>query len=550
MARQPVRYRIKGTNTYIDPNRVRVRSGNFDASSRGRTMLKWSPSSDGATSALIGGLTTMRNRARDLARNNPWCVSALDSLVANVTDPAIMPISQAKDDAFKDAVRLLWADWGKVADAQGVLSWDLLVGLAYRSMVESGEVFLRMRDRFPEDGLPVPLQIQIIESDHCPIHHTVTPANPNHKVVAGIEFDPLGRRVAYWMYPEHPGESVQQTGINLSPVRVPAEEIIHLYDPTRPGQIRGLPKMTSVIKRLYDLNEYEDAELTKKKISSLFVGSIQSPAPDSDLLDEEEGLDEQENVNWARLEPGTIVSMEPGEQLSFNDPPAADSSYEPHVKMQLRSIAIAYGVTYEQMTGDLTGVNFSSIRAGLNEFQRRARRSQRLLMHQLCHRVWNRWMDAAVLSGAISAPSYATNRADYARVEWRGPGWKYVNPQQEIAAIREEIAAGLTSRQDVAAEQGRDIVEIDRKIAEDKARAEALGLSFEAKGAAPQLPAPAQVVTPPEPDEDDVEDVPAVDGVRSLMSLSHAMRKAEEFTQIENQKVSDRINQILGDGDE
>lgn len=521
----------------------------YQAAGRGRAFYKWFASGSGANSALLGGLSIMRARSRDLARNNPWCVSALDSLVANITDPGIMPISRAADKKFRRDARRLWTDWGVYADAAGVLSWDLLVGLAARSLFESGEVFVRMRPRRPSDGLPVPMQVQIIEADHCPIEHTVDADNGN-KIIAGIEFDKLGKRVAYWMYPEHPGESAQNQQFSGAALkRIPADEIIHLYEPTRPGQIRGTPRLTAVIKRLYDLHEYEDAELKKKKIASMFVGSIESPAVDEDLLDEEEGLDDQQNVNWANIEPGTILTLEPGEELKFSNPPAADASYEPHIKMQLRAVASAIGITYEQLTGDLTGVNFSSIRAGLNEFQRRARRLQRLIAHQLCQRVWDVWLETAVLSGALSAPGFASARSEWARVEWRAPGWRYVNPQQEVAAIKEEIKGGLNSRVAVLAEQGKDVVEIDEQNFEDKERADELGLKYDTDGVeapaaaggmgAPQLDGEDEA---PEPDPDDEKPT------RGRMN-DYIRRKLDRVTQQQEAELDATLEEILGGGD-
>lgn len=522
----------------------------YDGASRGRLFYKWFADSYGPNTALTGGGKTLRNRSRDMARNDPWVASALDSLVANITTPAFRPISRAEDKTFRKEVTWLWDDWNHQADASGVLSFDLMVGLALRAMMEAGECFIRIRPRRAEDGLVVPLQLQLIEADHVPYEQTVTPANKNHKVIAGIEFDALGRRVAYWMYPEHPGESADYSREqNLTPVRVPADEVIHLFDPTRPGQIRGVPRLAPVLTRLKHLADYEAAELLKKKISSLFVGAITSPAPDSNLLDEEDGLDEQENVSWAKLEPGTVLSLEPGEDMKFSDPPQSDGTYEPHIKMQLRASASAIGITYEQMTGDLTGVNFSSIRAGLNEFQRRARRIQAIIVHQLCRRVREVWLDQAVLSGAIAAPDYANKRRQYQWVEWRAPGWKYVNPQQEIAAVKEEIKGGMKSRQQAAAEQGQDISEIDEQIAEDKSRAAGLGLKFDTDPDGTNNDTSSATVNETKqigPDDEQPANTPVQDDERAVLTLAGAMVKAGRAMRDEEIRTERELSEIIG----
>ena len=104
---------------------------------------------------------------------------------------------------------------------------------------------------------------------------------PNgNRVKAGIEFDGIGRRIAYHVYREHPGESAL-FGTAGETVCVPADQVLHLYRPLRPGQIRGVPWLAPVLLKLHELDQYDDAELVRRKTAALFAGFITRPGDDA-----------------------------------------------------------------------------------------------------------------------------------------------------------------------------------------------------------------------------------------------------------------------------
>lgn len=60
---------------------------------------------------------------------------------------------------------------------------------------ESGECFVRIRPRRISDGLSVPLQLQLIESEQLPLSKNEVARNGN-EIRSGIEFNRIGQRVA------------------------------------------------------------------------------------------------------------------------------------------------------------------------------------------------------------------------------------------------------------------------------------------------------------------------------------------------------------------
>ena len=455
-----------------------------EAAGRGRRSLAWMPGNPGAVAAMLATHTDLRIKSRDLVRRNAWAQAALDAFVANAVGTGIKPQSLSDDEGFKADVQALWRDWTEEADAAGLTDFYGLQALACRSMLEGGECLIRLRPRRVEDGLAVPLQLQLLESEHLPIHlNTDLPSG--NAVRSGIEFDALGRRVAYHLYRWHPedGRLAPMSGQGgMETVRVDAREVIHLYRVLRPGQIRGEPWLSRALVKLNELDQYDDAELVRKKTAAMFAGFVTRANPEDNLMGE--GASDADGIALAGLEPGTLQILEPGEDIKFSDPADVGGSYSEFLRTQFRAVAAAIGITYEQLTGALTGVNYSSIRAGMLEFRRRCEMVQHgVLVHQLCRPVWAAWMKQAVLAGALNAPGFArggpARRRQYLAVKWIPQGWQWVDPEKEFKAMLLAIRAGLMSRSEAISANGYDAEDVDREIAADNQRADDLGLIFD-----------------------------------------------------------------------
>ena len=123
--------------------------------------------------------------------------------------------------------------------------------------------------------------------------------------------------------------------------------------------------------------------------------------------------------------------------------------------------------------------NYSNSRLALLEFRRRIEAYQHaVIVWQLCRQVWARWMDTAVLAGALDLPDYDQRRREYLACGWLPPKWDWVDPLKDARAEIEQIDAGLKSRTQALAERGYDAEQVDAEIAADKAREQSLGLRF------------------------------------------------------------------------
>jgi lambda family phage portal protein len=451
-----------------------------EVAGQGRRALAWSPGNPGAMSALLLTGDALRTRSRDLVRRDVWANAALEAWVTNAVGTGIKPQSLIADTAQREAIQALWLDWTDEADAAGLTDLYGLQALSCRALLEGGECLVRLRPRRREDGLSVPLQLQVLESEHLPI--TLNRELPNgRRIRAGIEFDRLGRRVAYHLYASHP----QEIGLapmsghgGLDTIAVPASEVLHVFRPLRPGQIRGEPWLARALVKLHELDQYDDAELVRKKTAAMFAGFITRAGPEDPLPGDTPA--DTSGAALLGLEPGTLQMLEAGEDVRFSQPADVGASYDAFLRAQFRAVAASVGITYEQLTGDLSGVNYSSIRAGLLEFRRRCEMLQHtVLVFQWCRPVWHAFLDAAVLSGALTLPDYTRHHRAYRACKWVPQGWSWVDPEKEFNALILAIRAGLLSRSEAIAGFGYDAETIDREIAADAARADALNLVFD-----------------------------------------------------------------------
>lgn len=410
----------------------------YEGAKTGRRTSGWSTGGTSANAEIAPALTLLRNRSRDLVRNNPYAAKAINSLVSNAIGTGITP------SLANNAAQKLWKQWVTECDADGQLDFYGLQMLIARTVRESGECLVRFRYRKESDGLSVPLQLQVLEPDYLDnLKYEVLP-NGGY-IQHGIEFDAIGRRAAYWLYKTHPGELSPMMNVAVS-YRVPAEDVLHIYEKTRPGQTRGVPVLAPSMLKMRDLDDYEEAELVRKGIEACFAAFVTSDADSMTL-----GASSTESGSQRRLEnlsAGMIEYLKPGEAVNFGAPSAANG-YNEYIRTQLHSIAAGAGITYEQLTGDLSQVNYSSIRAGTLEFRRGIEQWQWMtFIPMLCMPVMRAWQTSAVLAGKIKKAGIETN--------WTTTRFDWVDPVKDITGELMEVASGLKPWSEAVRGRGYD----------------------------------------------------------------------------------------------
>jgi lambda family phage portal protein len=345
-------------------------------------------------------------------------------------------------------------------------------------MLESGEVFARIRPRLVSDGLAVPMQIQLIEPEQVPLLDAdVYTGLPVGSVIrSGIELNGIGQKTAYWMYRHHPGDKPDRAIQSNELIRVPAEGVIHLFEGGRPGQLRGVPVLAPVLAKLRNLDDFDDSLLERQKIANMFALFIVKPMPSGAADPMTGGPTTYDNAGnpIAGMEPGTSTELLPGEDIKFTDPPQAGAEYDQFVTRQLRMLAAGVGVPFELLASDVKDVSDRSLRLSITDFRRACEaRIFTVIVPKLLTPVRKAWCLHAALGGQLSAVEAQEGLA----VQWQPMAWPVLHPTQDLQAMKLAVESGFRSRSSVIASFGDDPDAVDQERADDKARADSLGLA-------------------------------------------------------------------------
>ena len=404
----------------------------------------WKPRRAGASANADheADAKALRDKARALIQNVPYIAAGMDSRVSSIVGTGIVPTFRGGEAEKADA---LWKQWVHEAGADTAVSnLYALQALAVRAEDCDGEVLIRKRMRRPTDGLTVPLQLQVLEVDW--IDTSRTKGLGGNVVINGIEYDPIGRAVNYWLFTQHPGDSKKRGKNESRPV--PASEIIHLFAPKRPGQNRGFPRLAPVIPRTRDLQLLEDAELARKNLEQRFAVAY-SGDPSQIIGGGVTPADALKTGDLGEIPAGSVFALPPGGQLTVTQPTAMPGHVEA-VRQHLKIICAAGGFTYEAATGDLSEANFSSARVGQMNVRRDIEQHQWLhIVPDMCDVIVQAFLQAAELAGKLS-------RIDNIEVEHSTPKWEQVDPSKEVKAELDAIGGGLLTPSEALRRRGYD----------------------------------------------------------------------------------------------
>lgn len=433
----------------------------YEAASHSRRTKGWKRTAADANTVQAVARTELRLHARDLLRNNGYAKRARNTIRNNV-------VGWGTRVRSPDArAREVWAQWADETscDADGNLTFAGVEALVMGHVFADGEVLVRRRVRRPSDGLAIPMQLQVLEADYLDNSRDTTQTMSGGRIVQGIEYDAIGKRVGYWIFDSHPGST---EGASTSK-RVPASEIHHVFEVERAGQGRGVSWLGAAIVDLKDLSDYDDAELVKQKIAACFAAFV----VDTDGGGLGVGKEDEKEPELRGLEPGMIQSLPGGRDVRFASPPSVtDASFTARA---LRRVAAGIGITYEDLTGDYSQVNFSSARMGRQAHEGNVKTWQRDLTMPFVARVWGWAMELLVIGGQIpEVPLVTCTPAPLPMLE----------PDKEALSAQRRVRGGMATFSEIVREQGEDPDEFFAEYAADKKRLDKLGIKLDSDVAA------------------------------------------------------------------
>lgn len=439
----------------------------FDAAGGGRRWSTAQPFGHVGTETLTA-VATIRARARHAYANDPYAFAAVESWVTALVGTGARATPSHPDRETRREITAAIGAWSEEADADGRTSWFGLQQSLARALVVDGEALAVMVDT--DDGLRV---------RHLPIECLADEETRQLQgggcIVAGVEFNAEGERVAYHIRPDVPSILTPPA----TPVRVDAADVMHVFRPLGAGQVRGLSWLAPVLLKLRELDQLTDALVVQAKVGAMFAGFLKdvngTGAADMPFDGTIAG-----SIMTDGLEPGTIKVLPSGWDLTLSSPPQTQQAPQ-LVAAEIRAVAVGMGVPAHLVSGDLSQANYGSLRADLTAFRQRAEGIQYgLLEPALLRRVHTRAVVSLVLTGRLDAPGFEADPRPWQASEFLFPRPPWIDPQKDAVAQRELLDAGLTSRRKAAAELGWPIEDLDEEIAADRAREKALGLDFTA----------------------------------------------------------------------
>lgn len=441
----------------------------YDAAGGGRRQKGWRRQNTSADRESLKGAGRVGDTAYDLVRNNPYAAVIDRQLTAHLVGDGIAPRAVHKNKAVqRRAQKAIDAFFKSRVDGRNDMY--ALQKLAVSAMIVGGDAVLTWGpDETGPDGT-----VQCLEGAF--LDRNKNEDRPGHnRIVQGVEFDKnTGRRVAYWLFDRHPGDTA---GLVAQSRRYDAKDVDHIFEQRRAPQARGVSWLAPVAEDLREILETRDAKQVKEKVAAclaLVLTSAEAGPPISPFDQGAAGSGAGaggEGRPVDTLRPGLVLRARAGEHATVVNPPQSGEGVSV-MRMALQSVA-ALTIPYHILSGDPSQANYSSLRALtlpfwalLDDIQ------QNVLVPHLCQPATDRRMRRLAME---------TGDRRFLEVEWTWamPVRRFVDPIKDFAAELAEIRAGGKSMTRYLTERGINPEEHVAEIAAWLALTDAHKLAFD-----------------------------------------------------------------------
>lgn len=431
----------------------------YGAAQPHRLLSDWAGTSRSANDSTRYQAKPLRHRARELRENSPIIARFASLVRENVIGPdgitlqAIVPSSRGTNTAQSTKIETAWYAWAAHCSPDGRPWVEVCAQLAESWRVE-GETMLEL---IPSPAAPCGLWVRVLDADMLDEQHTVSRTASGGQIIQGVEFDAVGRVVAYHLHRVHPSH-----GHGHQHRVVPAGRLLYLAHRSRPEQVRGITTLAPVMLLVQHLEKLQEAlvvlnRVTASKMGALIPGEFATPLEGADGVPP---IIEQTPGEWWTLPHGWDVKM--------LDPGQPTQEYDAFARHLLREIASGIGVAYSSLTGDLSDVNYSSMRAGLLVERAAWQSQQGAFVDAIVEPVFALWMQTAWYANAIDVAPSQTPAAIAAASQWHPRRWPWVDPLKDAQGIQLLYDMGLTTLTREANKQGLSFTTlVDERKAEN-----------------------------------------------------------------------------------
>ena len=465
----------------------------FDAAATPHYTDGWSADDPNLNDALAGSLPILRARSKGLARNNEWARRYLLQMRNNVLGPAGIVLQMrlppstapARNQRINDAIEAAWWQWAQPGncDISGRHGWQDLERLALYSLLRDGEILARHVAAGPHG-----YQLQLLNPSVLDV--ALRRDWHGNRVRMGIEIDDASKPIAYWLIGVKAGDDPRGGTAIGRHVRVPAAEILHLFDAEEADQLRGYPRLTVGAQRLWLLKDYEKSAAVACSNAAKRIGFFYTPTGEaptgfgdqiiSQVLDaakaagkilsaEEIRALEESARRFTTTVPGTYDTLPDGTRFEPHNSAYPNVIYAEYVKACVRGWSAGLGVSYATLGNDLESVNYSSARVGIIDEREGYRLEQSWFLRHFHTAIFEAWLARALIAApALQSIAYTGLQRYIDAAMWQPRRWAGIDPNKEAAAAETNLALRLTSRRRLIAERGEDPDEIFAEIAAEE----------------------------------------------------------------------------------
>jgi lambda family phage portal protein len=442
-------------------------SGGYVGARIDRAQLsRWLPTAGSANADTVRDLPMLRARSRDQMRNAPIALGALNTTVSHVVgtgltytpaiDAKFLGLTDAQAEAWQDDAKRRFKAWAESPDCDAARQLDFygLQELCFRSFLESGDVAV-LTPRMARAGRPARLALQLIEADRI--------CNPDRAqdtdtLIDGIEIHPpTGEALAIHVARQHPGNATAVGKNTWERVAMRGNStgrrnVLRLFKPLRPGQVRGVPWIAPILEPLKQLGRWSDAELHAAVVSGLMATFIKmDPDAFDNLYDEDaQGAIVDAASKWSgEMDSGKAINLLPGESIESPAPGRPNPAFDPFWTAMVRQIGMALEMPFEVLVMHFQS-SYSAARAALLMAWKAFRAKRDFLAKGLCQPVIELWLADEVAEGRIHCPGFFADdivRAAWCAAIWTGDGPGSIDPAKEVAAAQARVNLGISTKQ-------------------------------------------------------------------------------------------------------
>jgi lambda family phage portal protein len=449
----------------------------FKGAELSRLWYDWIASPISADQEIYNDFSRLRGRAREMRRNHPLVRQYMSMLSTNIIGadgmqlrPRVRNRDGKINKTLNESIKEAWDDWSDEVTVDGLMGLVDLQHQLIECLAVDGETCLRKIRSYPDNRYRFALQS--IDPDLLDHQFFRAAGEGVNEIRLGVEVNDWGRPIAYWFWDRHPTD-LYNTG-SRKRMRVPADEILHIYRPDRVNQTRGTTWLNSVMFPAKMVDGYVEAEVVAARTGAAKMG----------FFEVKDGAEYVPPKPGERLsieaQPGQFEALPPGYEFKPWTPDHPGTAFPSFLKAIVRWIASGLRVSYNTLANDLEGVNYSSLRSALLTERDEWRKLQRWWARRVLKPIYAEWLEFAQLSGQLYLDSRDWN--SYMRVLFMPRGWAWVDPLKDVNASIAEIDNALTSRQRVLDEQGLDFETIAEELSEEQKLIEELGLDLSGIG--------------------------------------------------------------------